>query len=113
MKQVNFKARFRDLQNRLVFFRFVGDQKQTSARPAFAGTLNHEHRNVYSPRAFETLIHENVTYIVFFVVCKIYFLLVLSKCSIRSKTMCQNVQGLRHLYGNNHRTKNSRGKRNS
>ena len=46
---------------------------------------------------FETLIHENVTYIVFFVGCKIYFVLVLSKCSIRSKTMCQNVQGLRHL----------------
>ena len=86
----------------------------------YAGTLNHEHCNVYSPKAFETLIHENVTYIVFFVVCKIYFvvckiyfLLVLSKCSIRSKTMCQNVQGLRHLYGNNHRTKNSRGKHNS
>ena len=81
------------------------DQTQTSARPVFAGTLNHEHCNVYSPKAFEALIQENVTYIVFFVVCKIYFLLVLSKCSIRSKTMCQNVQGLRHLYGNNHRTK--------
>ena len=73
MKQVNFKARFRDLQNRLVFFRFVGDQTQTSARLVFAGTLNHELCNVYSSKAFETLIHENVTYIVFFVVCKIYF----------------------------------------
>ena len=61
------------------FFRFVGDQTQTSARPVFAGTLNHEHCNVYSPKAFEALIQENVTYIVFFVVCKIYFLLVLSK----------------------------------
>ena len=28
------------------------------------------------PKAFEILIHENVTHIVFFVVCKIYFLLV-------------------------------------
>ena len=53
--------------------------------------------NVYSPKAFETLIHENATHIVFFIVCEIYFLLVLSKSSIRSKTMCQNVQGLRHL----------------
>ena len=49
------------------------------------GTLNHATCNVYSPKAFETSIHENVTYIVFFVVCKIYFLLALSKCSIGSK----------------------------
>ena len=98
---------------RFIFFRFVGDQTQTSARPVFAGTLNHENCTVCLPKALETLIHENVTHIVFFVVCKKYFILVLSKCSIRSKTMCQNVQGLRHLYGNNHRTKNSRGKRNS
>ena len=61
------------------------------------GTLNHENCTIYSPRAFETLIHENVTHVVFFVVCKKIFFLVLSKCSIRSKTMCQNVQGLRHL----------------
>ena len=27
-------------------------------------TLNHENSNVYSPKAFETLIHENVTDIV-------------------------------------------------
>ena len=40
------------------------------------GTLNHENCNVYLPKAFEILIHENVTHIVFFVVCKIYFLLV-------------------------------------
>ena len=68
MKQVNFEARLRDLQNRLVFFRFVGDQTQTSARPAFAGTLNHEHCNVYSPKAFQILIHKNVTHIVVFIV---------------------------------------------
>ena len=41
------------------------------------GTLNHATWKVYSPKAFETLIHENVTHIVFFIVCKIYFLLVL------------------------------------
>ena len=52
--------------------------------------------NVYSPKTFETLIHEHVIHIVFFVVCKI-FLLVLSKCFIRSKTMCQNMQGLSQL----------------
>ena len=40
--------------------------------------------NVCSVKAFET-IHENVTDIVFFIVCKISFLLVLSKRSIRSK----------------------------
>ena len=48
-------------------------------------TLNHATCNVYSPEAFEALIHENATHIVFFIVCEIYFLLVLSKCSIRSK----------------------------
>ena len=49
------------------------------------GTLNHENCNVYSPKAFETPIRENVTDIVFFIVCKIYFLLVLSKRSIGNK----------------------------
>ena len=44
------------------------------------GTLNHATCNAYSPKAFETLIHENATHIVFFIVCEIYFLLVLSKC---------------------------------
>ena len=38
------------------------------------GTFNHE-----------TLLHKNVTVIVFFIVCKIYFLLVLSKRSIGNK----------------------------
>ena len=45
-----------------------------------------------------SIIHENVTHIVFIIVCEMDFLLVLSKCSIRT---CQNVQGLHHLYGNN------------
>ena len=48
-------------------------------------TFNHEICNVYSPKTFETLIHENVTHIVFFIVCEIYFLLVLLKFSIRTK----------------------------
>ena len=60
------------------------------------GTLNHATCNVYSPKAFETLIHENVTHIVFFIVSEIYFLFVLSKSSIQSERTCQNVQGLRH-----------------
>ena len=59
-------------------------------------TFNHETCNVYSPKAFETLIHQNVTHIVFFIVCEIYFLLVLLKCLIRSERMCHNMQGLRH-----------------
>ena len=37
------------------------------------GTVNHENCTVYSPKAFETLIHENVTHIVFFAVCKKIF----------------------------------------
>ena len=53
----------------------------TRRRPPFGqflvGTLNHENCNVYSQKAFETLIHENVKHIVFFIVRKIYFLLVL------------------------------------
>ena len=60
------------------------------------GTFNHATCNVYPPKAFETLIHENVTHIVFFIVSEIYFLFVLSKCSIQSERTCQNVQGLRH-----------------
>ena len=60
------------------------------------GTLNHATCNVYSPKAFETLIHKNVTHIVFFIVSEIYFLFLLSKSSIQSERTCQNVQGLRH-----------------
>ena len=57
------------------------------------GTLNHATCHVHSPKAFETSTHENVTHIVFFFVCEIYFLLVLSKLSIQSKRTCQNAQG--------------------
>ena len=58
--------------------------------------INHETCNVSSPKAFKTLIHENVTHIIFFIVCKIYIFLVLLRCSIRKTTTCQNMQGLRH-----------------
>ena len=37
------------------------------------GTLNHATCTVYLPKAFETSVHENVTSIVFFIVCEIYF----------------------------------------
>ena len=53
------------------------------------GTLNDKNCNVYLPKAIETLIHENVTDITFFIVCKIYFLLVLSKRSNFLSTLCQ------------------------
>ena len=36
------------------------------------GTLNHATCNVYSPKAFETLIHENVTHILFSLLCLKY-----------------------------------------
>ena len=52
------------------------------------GTLNDENCHVYSPKAFET-IHENVTDITLFIVCKIYFLLVLSKHSNFLSTLCR------------------------
>ena len=81
----------------LFFFVLSVTRRRPPLGQFLVGTLNHENCDVYSPKAFETLIHKNVTHIVFFVVCKIYFLLVLSKSSIRSKTMCQNAQGLRHL----------------
>ena len=81
----------------LFFFVLSVTRRRPPLGQFLVGTLNHENCNVDSPKAFETLIHEHVTHIVFFVVCKIYFLLVLSKSSIRSKTMCQNAQGLRHL----------------
>ena len=59
-------------------------------------TLSHATCNIYSPKGFGALIHENATHIVFFIVYEIHFLLILSKCSIRSKITCQNMQGLRH-----------------
>ena len=36
-------------------------------------TLNQATCDVYSPKAFEALIHENATHIVFFIVCEIHF----------------------------------------
>ena len=78
------------------FFSFVGDQTKTPLGRILVGTLNRATCNVYSPKAFEALIHKNVTHIVFFIVCEIYFLLVLSTRSIRSERTRQNVQGLRH-----------------
>ena len=69
----------------------------TRPRPPFGqvlvGTLNHKNYNVYLPKAFETLAHENVTVTVFFIVCTIYFLVVLLKCLIRSEEcvrMCKD-----------------------
>jgi len=41
--------------------------------------LNHPTYDVYSPKAVETLIHGQCYNIVFFIVCKVYFLLVLLK----------------------------------
>ena len=90
-----FKPRSRRLGGFLLCFRVFFFLSLTRRRPPLGqylvGTLNHKNCNVYLPKAFETLIHEHVTHIVFFVVCKIYFLLVLLKSSIRSKTMCQNM----------------------
>ena len=59
-------------------------------------TLSHATCNIYSPKGFGAWIHENATHIVLFIVYEIHFLLILSKCSIRSKITCQNMQGLRH-----------------
>ena len=80
----------------LVFLVLSVTRPSPSLGQVLVGTLNHATCNVYSPKAFETLIHENVTHIVFFIVSEIYFLFVLSKSSIQSERTCQNVQGLRH-----------------
>ena len=37
------------------------------------GTFNHETCNSYSPNVFETLIHKNITHIVFFIACELIF----------------------------------------
>ena len=77
-----------------LFFTFVSDQMQNSLLgQVVVGTRKHEVCNVYSPKAFETLIHKNVTHVVFCIVCKIYFLLVISRRSIQSKErvrMCKD-----------------------
>ena len=104
---MSFKARFQPHRGFLFFLVLSVTRPSPSLGQVLVGTLNHATCNVYSPKAFETLIHENVTHIVFFIVSEIYFLFVLSKSSIQSERTCQNVQGLRHWKGNNHCTKNS------
>ena len=86
-----FKARFQP-RGGSFFFSFVGELTKTPLGQMLVATLNHATCNVYSPKAFEALIHENATHIVFFIVCEIYFLLVLSNCSIQSKITSQNMQ---------------------
>ena len=49
------------------------------------GTLNHENCNVSWPKAFETLIHQNVTRIVFVIVCEIYSLTVYRSIRFEAK----------------------------
>ena len=66
----------------LVFLVLSVTRPSPSLGQVLVRTLNHATCNVYSPKAFETLIHENVTHIVFFIVSEIYFLFVLSKSSI-------------------------------
>ena len=56
----------------LFFFVLSVTRRRPPLGQFLVGTLNHENCHVYSPKAFETLIHEHVTHIVFFVVCKIY-----------------------------------------
>ena len=63
----------------MVYLRFIFlVLSVTRRRPllgqVLVGTLNHATCNVYSPKAFETSIHENVTHTVFFIACEIYFL---------------------------------------
>ena len=99
---MTFKARLQPHHgyNRTTVLGFSLVLSVTRPRPpltqVLVGTSNHATCIVYSPKAFETLIHENVTHAVFFIVCEIYFLLILSKRLIRSEKTCRNVQGLRH-----------------
>ena len=67
---------------RFIFLVLSVTRRRPLLGQVLVGTLNHENCNVHSPKAFETLIHENVTDIVFVIVCEIYFLLDLSQCSI-------------------------------
>ena len=105
---MSFKARFQPHRGFLFFLVLSVTRPRPPLGQVLVGTLNHATCNVYSPKAFETLLHENVTHSVFFIVCEIYFLLVLSKRFIQSERTCQNVQGLRHWEGN---TKNTCGQR--
>ena len=49
----------------LVFFVLSVTRRRPPLGQILVGTLNHENCNVYSSKAFETLIHEHVTHIVF------------------------------------------------
>ena len=75
----------------LVFFSFVGDQTQTSARPSL--DRDFESRNLIHQNLLKHQHTKLLHTLCFFFVCEIYFLLVLSKRSIRNKRTCQNVQG--------------------
>ena len=66
LKQVNFKARLHDLKNLLLFLVLSVTRPRRPLGQILIGTLDHATCNVYSPKAFETIIHENVTHIVFF-----------------------------------------------
>ena len=83
------RARFLFYTRFIIFFLVLS---VTRPRPplgqVLVGTFNHATCNVYKPKAFETLIHENVTHIVFFIVSEIYFLFILSECSIQSERTC-------------------------
>ena len=90
---MSLKARLQPHHSSCFFFVLSVTRPRPPLGQVLIGTLNHTTCNVYLPKAFETSTHENVIHIVFFFVCEIYFLLVLSKSSIRSKRTCQNVQG--------------------
>ena len=66
LKQVNFKARLHDLKNLLLFLVLSVTRPRRPLGQILIGTLDHATCNVYSPKAFETIIHENVTHIVYF-----------------------------------------------
>ena len=93
---MSFKARLQPHRGFLFFLVLSVTRPRPPLGQVLVGSLNHATCNVYSLKAFETLIHEHVTHIVFFIVSEIYFLSVLSKRSIQSERACQNVQGLRH-----------------
>ena len=97
LKQVNSKSAIIRSTVFLVFLLILSEttEMQTSVQPSHGRDFD-ENCNVFSPKAFKTLIRENFTDIVFSFVCKIYLLLVLSKRSILGKDLTrQSVQELR------------------
>ena len=56
----------------LFFFVLSVTRRRPPLGQFLVGTLNHENCNVYSPKTFETLIHEHVTHTVFFLLCVKY-----------------------------------------